>query len=139
MENDCFQTEVFMLKKCLFVMAIGCAGGLGTISRYGISQLLTTIAGPRYPWGTLVVNVIGCFLFGVFAELFTTEKLEAGWKVIILTGFLGGFTTFSAFAFELESFRGQGLHHLTLLHFLGNNLLGISAIIAGFYVARSWF
>ena len=139
MKVTVFQTEVFMLKKCLFILTLGCAGGFGTISRYGLSHLLTTFAGPRYPWGTLVVNVVGCFLFGIFAELFTTEKLDAGWKVIVLTGFLGGFTTFSAFAFELESLRGQGLHQMALLHFLGNNLLGLAAIIAGFYVARSWF
>ena len=120
-------------------MTLGCAGGLGTISRYAVSQLLTGSFGSRYPWGTLIVNVVGCFLFGIFAELFAAEKLDAGWKVIVLTGFLGGFTTFSAFAFEMEFLHGQGLHGLTFLHFLANNFLGITALIAGFYIGRTWF
>ncbi|MDR1958521.1 MAG: CrcB family protein [Planctomycetaceae bacterium] len=125
------------MKPLILIFALGVAGALGTVSRYGVSQLTLWWFGSRYPWGTFCVNILGCLLFGIFAELFTSGRFSPEWKLVVLTGFLGGFTTFSAFAFEMEQLRGLGFPHLALLHFAGNNILGIFAMIAGMMIGRS--
>ncbi|TVM35174.1 fluoride efflux transporter FluC [Oceanidesulfovibrio marinus] len=83
------------------LLLIGIAGGLGSLSRYGVSGLVHRIMGSEFPFGTFAANILGSFLFG-FIWGISEESLaitpEA--RTIILTGFMGAFTTFSTFAFE---------------------------------------
>ena len=80
-----------------FIAGLALAGALGTLARYGVSIASVAAFGTSYPYGTFIVNVFGSLLFGFLAGL---PRLPVEWHIILLTGFLGGFTTFSAFAFE---------------------------------------
>lgn len=84
-------------------LAIALGGALGSVARHGVNHLvhvrwLTT----RFPVGTVVVNVAGCFIIGLLAGLLASERiaLRAHWREFIFVGLLGGFTTFSAFGLE---------------------------------------
>lgn len=87
------------------ILLIGFAGALGTLARYGLGGLVQRIAGGNLPWGTLFVNVMGCFLFGLIWTL-ADERLviseEA--RLVVLGGFMGAFTTFSTFIFDTGGF-----------------------------------
>jgi len=87
-------------------------------------------------WGTTVVNLLGSFLFGFLVTFFLADKLPVYWKVILLTGFLGGYTTFSSYAFEIAHFLEKNQYALALLHFSVQNILGVAAVFAGLRLGR---
>ena len=118
------------------VIAVGLAGACGTVARFGINQMMVRWFG-TYPWGTVVVNLIGCLLIGFLAAVFMAEKLPLYYKVIFVTGFLGGFTTFSAYAFEIADFLEKGRYFAAASHFSLQNLVGILAVFAGLALGRS--
>ena len=119
----------------LVLLAI--AGAVGTLARYWLGGFVQRIAGESFPWGTLVVNVLGCLLFGFVWPLAGERMLISGQtRMIILVGFMGAFTTFSTFAFETEDFLAdaewlRGLGNIAL-----QNILGIAAVGLGFVIAR---
>lgn len=104
-------------------------GGVGTIARYVFSGCVYQWIGPRFPFGTLAVNLLGCFLIGFFAVL-TEEKflLPPELRVLVFAGFLGGFTTFSTFIFETANLVRDGEGLLAL----GNVLLSVCAGFVAF-------
>lgn len=115
------------------------AGAAGTLARFGISGLAQRLGGAAFPWGTLAVNLAGCFLFGLVWTLAEDRLLISGeTRFILLTGFMGAFTTFSTFAFE----TGEFLREAQWLEAAGNlaaqNLLGLACIFLGLAVGR-WF
>jgi CrcB protein len=119
----------------LVLLAI--AGAVGTLARYWLGGLVQRIAGESFPWGTLVVNVLGCLLFGLVWPLAEERMLISGQtRIVILVGFMGAFTTFSTFAFETE----QMLSDVEWVRGLGNialqNVLGIAAVGLGFVIGR---
>jgi CrcB protein len=113
------------------------AGAIGTLARYGLSGLAYRICGTAFPWGTLVVNGVGCLLFGLVWTLAEERFLISGQtRLILLVGFMGAFTTFSTFAFE----TGQQLRDGEWLYMFGNivaqNVLGLGALFLGFTIGR---
>ena len=113
------------------------AGAAGTLCRYGLSSLVMKAAGGRFPWATLAVNVVGCFLFGLVWSL-AAEKTLLGdqTRLIVLAGFTGAFTTFSTFAFETSAMVQSGQWMLALVYVVLQNVLGLLCVFAGFYAAR---
>lgn len=83
-------------------MLIFLGSGLGGISRYGVSLLTYSVLGKQFPYGTLVVNVTGCFLMGLLFELIIErfDGIGVPLRAFLLIGFLGGYTTFSSFSIE---------------------------------------
>ena len=118
------------------ILGVGLAGAFGTLARFGVNQMSSRLFGP-HPWGTVVVNLTGCLLFGILTAIFVAEKLPAHYKVVILTGFLGGFTTFSAYAFEIADFLEKGRYVTAIWHFGLQNIVGILAMFAGLVIGRS--
>ena len=118
------------------VIGIGLAGAFGTLSRFGINQLSEQVFG-RHHWSTVIINLLGCLLFGFFTALFVTEKLPMQYRVILLTGFLGGFTTFSAYAFEIADFLENDRYLAALGYFSLQNIGGVLAIFAGLSLGHS--
>jgi len=118
------------------IIIVGLAGACGAMSRYALSGLAHRIAGEDYPWGTLLVNVVGCLLFGFIWVLgekrmaFTPEN-----RLYILTGFMGAFTTFSAFAFETGQMFRDSQFLLAASNIAANNVLCIVALFAGLALA----
>jgi CrcB protein len=113
------------------------AGGLGTLLRYGISSLVQRHAGLSFPWGTFAVNMIGCFLFGVAWSVFESRlDVSRELRAVILVGFLGGFTTFSSFAFEGVGLLRDGAILPALGHLIGQNVTGLLLVWVGLAVGR---
>jgi CrcB protein len=77
------------------------AGAAGALARWGLSRFVQRVAGTAWPYGTLAVNVLGCFFFGLVIAAFRDRvPADSPWRLLLLTGFAGAFTTYSTFAFE---------------------------------------
>jgi fluoride exporter len=113
------------------------AGALGTLARYGLAGFIHRINGTSFPWGTMVVNLTGCFLAGLLWSLFENRWAVSGeTRTIVLVGFMGAFTTFSAFILE----TGELLRSAEWLHAAANitvqNGLGVVALFIGAALGR---
>lgn len=112
------------------VLLVGSGGFIGSILRYLLSMLVQPSS--TFPYGTLIVNIIGCFIIGLLSQmaeargLFTAES-----RAFIFTGFLGGFTTFSAFGNETFNLWRDGESLLALANIAGHLLLGLGAVWLG--------
>jgi CrcB protein len=107
-------------------------GALGTLCRYGLDGLVLRWTGPRFPWGILVVNVLGCFFFGLVYPLAEERLLISGQtRFIILTGFMGAFTTFSTFTFQTAEFLRDAQWGAAAANVLAQLVLGLACMFAG--------
>jgi CrcB protein len=119
----------------LVVISLGAIFGANV--RWIISRFAAKILGPVFPYGTLFINVAGSFIVGFFM-IWSTERvlLDPRWRLLIVVGFCGAFTTFSSFAYETMAYFEQGQWALLFTNFLSNNLLCLGAALAGMAVAR---
>ena len=119
------------------LLLIGLAGALGALARYSLGGLVQRFTGATFPWGTFVVNIIGAFLFGLIWSLVEQRLvISVETRVIILSGFLGAFTTFSSFMFETSSLIGEAQWGLALLNVGGQIVLGLAAMFLGLAAGR---
>lgn len=124
-----------MLAKLLW---IGLAGGLGTLARYGLGGLVQRWAGAGFPWGTVVVNLLGCLAFGaVWGAASERLTISGELRTIILVGFMGGFTTFSSFVSETTQLMGDSEWLLAGGNMLLHNVVGIAVFLLGLALGRS--
>ncbi|EFL51934.1 Camphor resistance CrcB protein [Solidesulfovibrio fructosivorans JJ]] len=116
---------------------IALAGAAGTLARYWISGFVYGLAGRQFPWGTATANILGCFLFGLIWQLGEGRMLiRTETRAIILTGFMGAFTTFSTFIFESGGLIEDG-RYLTALANVGfQTVLGFAALFGGLMLGR---
>ena len=121
--------------KDILVISLGAI--FGANARWLISRYLARAIGPVFPFGTLFINVAGSFIVGFFV-IWSTERalLDPRWRLLIVVGFCGAFTTFSSFAFETMAYFEQGQWALMLTNFASNNLLCLGAAVAGMALAR---
>jgi fluoride exporter len=118
-----------------FALLLSGCGLAGVWLRYGMGLGLQRLLGPGFGWGTLAVNVVGCFLLGYLVQLpALAESREL--RTALAIGLLGGFTTFSAFGYETVTFLQAGNWRLALLNILLNVVLGIAAVLLGMAAAR---
>ncbi len=117
------------------VLAIALGGALGAVCRHLVNQLCSR---SNFPWATLVVNVVGCFLIGLLITLRATDASRWGEVThsALAIGFLGALTTFSTFGFETNYLFSSQQHGLGLLNIAGNMLLGLLAVYGGIEIAR---
>ncbi len=116
---------------------IGLAGVLGTFARYGLSGVVQRACGSSFPCGTLAVNVLGCFLFGLIWSL-AEDRLSISGEVrtVILIGFMGAFTTFSSFAFETAQLLRDAQWASAATNIVAQNALGIVGLFLGLIAGR---
>jgi len=116
------------------------AGALGALSRYGLSCAAVRVLGSDFPYGTLIVNVIGCLLLGLLMHIgLTTDIIPQSLRLVLSVGFLGAFTTFSTFSYETTRYIQEGAW-LTVAGNIGANvILGILATIAGLAIGQVIF
>jgi CrcB protein len=110
---------------------------VGANLRYILSRYAAKVLGPVFPYGTLIINMLGSFIVGWFM-IWTTERVlvDPRWRLLIVVGFCGGFTTFSSFAFETMAYFEQGQWLLMSTNLLSNNVLCLAAALAGMALAR---
>jgi CrcB protein len=118
-------------------LAISIAALVGANLRYLLSRLTVEKLGPIFPYGTLLINVAGSFIVGFFV-IWTTERvlIDPRWRVLVVVGFCGSFTTFSSYAFETVAYFEHGQWLLMLANVLSNNLLCLGATLVGMALAR---
>jgi len=112
-------------------------GAVGTLARYGLQGLVQVRAGSAFPYGTLLINLTGCFFLGLIGQ-FTMNRvvLPADWRVAITVGFFGGYTTFSSFGWETAKMSEDG-EWLRASAYVGASVLaGLALSIAGIRLAN---
>src|SRR5690349_25079443 len=120
----------------ILVISIGAI--FGANARWILSRYAARLLGPVFPYGTLFINVAGSFVVGFFM-IWSSERvlLDPRWRLLVVVGFCGAFTTFSSFAFETMAYFQQGQWIMMLANFISNNLLCLGAALAGMAVARA--
>jgi fluoride exporter len=120
------------------VLVISIGAILGANARWFISRYAARILSPVFPYGTLFINVTGSFIVGFFM-IWASERvlIDPRWRLLIVIGFCGSFTTFSSFAFETVAYFEQGQWLLLFTNFVTNNLLCLTAALAGMALARA--
>jgi CrcB protein len=118
-------------------LLIGIGGFLGANARYLVAGWMTERYGYSFPYGTLVINVSGSFVLGLFLALSTDRLIiHPHWRLFFAIGFLGGYTTFSAFSFESFSLLLERSFLLAVANMVGSVLLGQLAVLVGMLIAR---
>jgi len=118
------------------ILAIGAGSFIGGVFRYILSLLIQGKAASVFPLGTLVVNLLGCFLVGVIFGFFDRGQLSHEWKLFLATGVVGGFTTFSAFSNESIVLLREGHTQAALLYIFSSVILGLLATYVAYFLAR---
>jgi CrcB protein len=111
-------------------------GGLGATARHAANRAGLALLGPGFPWWTFAVNVVGCFLIGLLAGLFGSLETGHNARLFLITGFLGGFTTFSAFSLDALTLWERGAPLQAGLYILGSVILSLIAAAVGLMVSR---
>jgi CrcB protein len=119
-------------------LAISVAAIVGANLRFLLSRLAAREFGTGFPYGTLAINIVGSFIVGFFV-IWTTERVlvDPRWRLLVVVGFCGSFTTFSSYAFETMAYFEQGRWGLMLTNVLSNNLLCLGGALAGIALARA--
>jgi CrcB protein len=120
------------------LIAVGVGGAIGAIARYVMGRAVHQMVPGGFPFGTFVVNVIGCLVFGLIVGL-AESRLDIGpvTRTFLLVGVLGGFTTFSSFSFESYDLIRSGQLVSAALNVIGQVTLGLAALIAGIVLGRA--
>lgn len=117
-------------------LLLALAGGAGTVARGLLTALAGRIFGADFPWGTLAVNLLGALAFGFVVAAFRSRLVPApGIETVLLVGLLGGFTTFSSYAFQALEMWQAGRPGAAAAYMLVSNLLGLAAVWAGLRLA----
>ncbi len=113
------------------ILAIGTGSFIGGVSRYLLSRLIQSNVATTFPFGTLGVNILGCFLIGIVFGLSDRGNMSQEWRLFLATGILGGFTTFSAFSNETVGLLRDGQFGYAGAYVGASIILGLAATIIG--------
>ncbi len=119
------------------ILLLGSFGFAGTLARYFLQGAVHSVAGSAFPFGTLLVNVLGCFALGFFNDLFTGRFLiDPVWRTCFTVGFCGAFTTFSTLVFETAQLGGGRELLLAAANLVASLMLGFLFLWLGIVTAR---
>ena len=118
-------------------MYIAIAGAVGTISRFGLTEAAHRIMGSAFPYGTLLVNILGSMLIGYLMQIgLASDLIPRSLRMAVTVGFLGAFTTFSTFSYETAGYIESGAWMAAITNIATNMGLSILATMAGLMLAR---
>lgn len=124
----------------LQVLLVFLGGGAGSVARHGVNVATARLFGTDFPWGTLFVNVVGSFVMGLLAAWFAF-KAGAGWsqhaRLLLTTGFLGGFTTFSTFSLDTTLMWERDAYLVAAVYVIVSVVFGILGLFGGLALVRS--
>ena len=118
------------------VIVLTLGGACGVNARYWSSRVLAHWLGTAFPWATLLINLSGSFLIGLAAVLLAERWPSPLFRIFVMTGFLGGYTTFSAYMFETFTLWEKGDRSLALGNLVGSSLAGLMAVVLGVTLGR---
>ena len=119
------------------VLAVAAGGALGAVARYLVYAMTAHYLGPHFPYGTLIVNIVGSFAMGILTEgmaLAWTISLQA--RLFLVVGILGAFTTFSTFSLDVALLYARGKLFLCALYITTSVVLSVGAMFLGLFVMR---
>ena len=117
------------------ILMIFLGGGFGALSRFGLSQWISRISNVNFPLGTMIVNWTGCLLIGLFSAWFAGKLVSPEFRILILVGFLGAFTTFSTYSLDTVHLLRDRAYWNALWNFLLSNGVGMVLAFTGIVVA----
>jgi len=126
----------YALSNMKLLLAIGTGSFIGGISRYLLSQIIQSKFLSAFPFGTLAVNILGCFLIGLVFGLSERGNINQEWRLFLGTGVLGGFTTFSAFSNETFGLLRSGQLSYASLYILASVFIGLLATFIGYSILK---
>ncbi|MBD8555886.1 fluoride efflux transporter CrcB [Rhizobium sp. CFBP 8762] len=120
------------------IVLVAVGGAVGSVLRYLVGVWALRLAGPVFPWGTLFVNVTGSFLIGVTAE-FIVRRFggSVDLRLLLITGLIGGYTTFSAFTLDALTLLERGNTAAALIYIASSVVVSLLAVFAGLVLTRS--
>lgn len=120
------------------VLMVALGGALGAVSRFLLGNQVGKAMGSAWPYGTFIINIIGCFCMGVLMTVIVERQLlPAAWRLFLCVGFLGGFTTFSSFGYEAVSLFSKGELIGAVGYVGGSVLVGLVAAVIGVMIGRA--
>lgn len=124
----------------LHLLLVALGGASGSVLRYLVGHWSLRQFGPAFPWGTMFVNIVGSLLIGLLAE-FIARRLNASAEVrlLLVTGFLGGFTTFSAFSLDALTLFERGATTIAVVYVVTSVAVSLAAVMGGLALGRSMF
>ena len=121
----------------LAILAVALGGAAGSVARYLVNLAFVARLGSGFPWATFTINVTGSFLIGVVMQIAASRLGMSPYvRVLLATGVLGGFTTFSSFSFEALTLGSGGAIMASVLYVVGSVVLGVLAAFGGVVVVR---
>lgn len=119
------------------LLSIAAGGALGAVSRFCLGNLISRIIGSALPYGTFVINIVGCFFMGLIMTMIIERgMLSAAWRLFLCVGFLGGFTTFSSFGYETLMLLQEEKIVAALAYVGGSIILGLMSAALGVAVGK---
>ena len=123
----------------MIYLMIMLGGGVGALLRYVSSQWINSIFKTQFSFGTIFVNCVGAFLIGFLINFFDVYSLNPKWKLMVITGFLGGYTTFSAYSLETVQYFIHGNIRYGIMNIALNNVLCIILALLGLWFHNTVF
>jgi len=122
----------------IFIMAVAVGGAIGSVMRYLVGIGAGRLFGTDFPWGTLIINITGSFVMGVFAGLFATRwNLPQATRIFLTVGICGGYTTFSTFSLDSFYLIERGELAATAVYMIGSAVLSVGALIGAMHLVRT--
>jgi CrcB protein len=122
------------------VVLVAVGGAIGSVFRYLVGVWAVRLFGPSFPWGTFAVNVIGSFFIGLMVEMIARRfNASAEMRVFIVTGIIGGFTTWSSFTLDTMVLLERGAAFAAFAYLAGSLVISFAAIFAGLALGRAMF
>jgi CrcB protein len=121
-------------------LAVFLGAGIGGALRHAVNLAALKLLGSGFPFGTVAVNIVGCFVMGVAIEWFAL-KADPGqmWRLFLTTGILGGFTTFSAFSLDAALLIERGTYVMASVYILTSLIASVGGLFLGLLLVRHWY